>query len=70
MYHILMGLCKKNVTPLLTHWSYVFLAQSHRYQNISVDNSMILALNLHSHGMVLKIWATHTPSGDQGPDSI
>ena len=24
--HISMGLCKKVVTPLLTHWSYVFLA--------------------------------------------
>ena len=25
-----LGLCKKNVTPLLTHWSYVFLALTHR----------------------------------------
>ena len=25
-----MGLCKKDVTPLLTHWSYVFLALTHR----------------------------------------
>ena len=24
-----MGLCKKDVTPLLTHWSYIFLALSH-----------------------------------------
>ena len=23
------GLCKKDVTPLLTHWSYVFLALTH-----------------------------------------
>ena len=27
---ISMGSCKKDVTPLLTHWSYVFLAQTHR----------------------------------------
>ena len=27
-----MGQCKKNVTPLLTHWSYVFLALTHRYE--------------------------------------
>ena len=27
---ISMGWCKKDVTPLLTHWSYVFLAQTHR----------------------------------------
>ena len=26
-----MGKCKKDVTPLLTHWSYVFLAPTHRY---------------------------------------
>ena len=26
-----MGKCKKDVTPLLTHWSYVFLALTHRY---------------------------------------
>ena len=26
-----MGQCKKDVTPLLTHWSYVFLALTHRY---------------------------------------
>ena len=25
----LMGWCKKDVTPLLTHWSYVFLASTH-----------------------------------------
>ena len=26
----LMGYLKKNITPLLTHWSYVFLAPTHR----------------------------------------
>ena len=26
-----MGQCKKDVTPLLTHWSSVFLALTHRY---------------------------------------
>ena len=30
-YSISMGWCKKDVTPLLTHWSYVFLALTHRY---------------------------------------
>ena len=25
-----MGYCKKDITPLLTHWSYVFLALTHR----------------------------------------
>ena len=27
----LMGWCKIDVTPLLTHWSYVFLALTHQY---------------------------------------
>ena len=27
-----MGQCKKDVTPLLTQWSYVFLALTHRYK--------------------------------------
>ena len=26
-----MGWCKKDVTPLLMRWSYVFLALTHRY---------------------------------------
>ena len=26
-----MGWCKKDVTPLLTHWSYIFFALNHRY---------------------------------------
>ena len=30
MKFISTGRCKKDVTPLLTHWSYVFLALSHR----------------------------------------
>ena len=28
-----MGSCKKVVTPLLPHWSYVFLALTHRIEN-------------------------------------
>ena len=28
---ISMGQCRNDVTPLLTHWSYVFLALIHRY---------------------------------------
>ena len=28
---ILMGSCKKDITPLLMHWSYVFLALTHWY---------------------------------------
>ena len=37
-----MAQCKKGITPLLMQWSYVFLAQSHRYSscNISVVRGM------------------------------
>ena len=31
IFQISMGYCKKDVTPLLTHWSYIFLALTHRY---------------------------------------
>ena len=36
-----MGQCKKDVTPLLTHWSYVFLALTHRNDS---DIRMILSM--------------------------
>ena len=39
-HHIfLMGLCKKDVTPLLTQWSYVFLAQTDRLWVVSYPSS-------------------------------
>ena len=31
-----MGKCKKDITPLLTHWSYNFLALTHRYKNVEL----------------------------------
>ena len=34
---ISMGWCKKDVTPLLTHWIYVFLALTHRYETSPLD---------------------------------
>ena len=34
---ISMGWRKKGVTPLITHWSYIFLALTHRYQ-VSIGN--------------------------------
>ena len=29
---ISMGKCKKDVTPLLMHWSYIFFALTHWYK--------------------------------------
>ena len=40
-YNISMGYCKKGVTPLLTHWSYVFLALTHRYGDDVSDSASI-----------------------------
>ena len=34
----LMGQCKKDVTPLPTHWSYVFLALTHRLDYASLQH--------------------------------
>ena len=31
MYTYINGLMHKDITPLLTHWSYIFLALTHRY---------------------------------------
>ena len=44
---ILMGKCKKYVTPLLTHWSCIFLALSHRYEmwRLNVWECGMLMLN-------------------------
>ena len=39
---ISMGYCKKDVTPLLTHWSYIFLAITHWFVKLvpSLINSL------------------------------
>ena len=42
-----MGSCKKYVTPLLTHWSYIFLAQP--IHMFSFDPSVIIHAPLTSH---------------------
>ena len=40
---ISMDQCKKNVTPLLTHWRYVFLELTHRYSQYQ----WLLVTNFH-----------------------
>ena len=49
--NIWMSQCKKEVTPLLTHWSYVFLAITHR------NNSACLMNVLYAPPIMLKIRA-------------
>ena len=41
-----MGQCKKDVIPLLTHWSYVFLTLTHRYFTLFVSRFKI-KINRH-----------------------
>ena len=38
---ISMGECKRDVTPLLMHWSYVFLALTHRYAAHRMGRSLL-----------------------------
>ena len=38
------GYCKKDVTPLLAHWSYVFLAITYRFYLYIMQQSLILLL--------------------------
>ena len=35
-YYKSMAQSKKDVTPLLMHWSYIFLALTHRYYSIAI----------------------------------
>ena len=50
---ISMGQCKKDVTPLLVHWSYIFLALTHRYLIQSNPSNLYLC----SFEMVQFPWA-------------
>ena len=56
-----MGLCKKDVTPLLTHWSYIFLALTHWFYNIEqtiqVVTCLIFKINIfYSNGCILGVF--------------
>ena len=50
-YMLMMGECKKDVIPVLMHWSYVFLSLTHRY---SVGNLLIPSQRYHMDGMLHK----------------
>ena len=53
---ISMGWCKKDVTPLLTHWSYVFLPLSHRYEKYSNNKSDLTLLCIRINGLWQPFW--------------
>ena len=63
--HISIGQCKKDVTPLLTHWSYVFLALTHRFIHVTdkieiqVPTFSVLGPGpFNRKNMVFLIWKT------------
>ena len=54
-----MGLCKKDVTPLLKHWSYVSLALTHLY--------IVYKLNSYKYLLGQKLHKIRLSDGDQLP---
>ena len=53
--NISMGLCKKDVTPLLMHWSYIFLALTHQYKGAN------------AYSALKQLIAAHDPNNSQYP---
>ena len=49
----MMGPCKKDVAPLLTHWSYIFLALSHQYGLITHQQINPSLYGVHSSMYIL-----------------
>ena len=47
MYIISMGYCKKDITPLLSHWSYVFLALTHQHKEAHQQNIKYVWNTMH-----------------------
>ena len=54
--YISMAQCKKDVTPLLMHWSYVFLALSHRYTANYNFSTQTLTINRGWVGLWGFLW--------------
>ena len=58
IHHNSMGYCKKDVTPLLMHWSYVFLAITHRthfklFEHYICENT---ATSPRDQWVMIRIW--------------
>ena len=63
LFNMSMGLCKKDVTPLLTHWSYVYLALTHWYVFV-IYIIYPLGLSLFCTNPLYKYeWCIHLPCG-------
>ena len=53
---ILMGLYKKDVTPLLMHWSYIFLARTHWFDILPYGKEGSTYLTQSIHWPLLAWW--------------
>ena len=51
-----MGWCKKNITQLLTHWSYIFLALSHRNIVSNLVNTALQNLAVYTFAIGQNVW--------------
>ena len=59
-----MGQCKKDVTPSLTHWSYVFLALSHKNDVIiNIEEMFLYVFQIEPQSIAGKDGRIH--EGDQ-----
>ena len=59
-----MGLCKKDVTPLLTHWGYIFLALTHRHVSSEAEILFGVAAPASPPGPRLNIKTVLSTYGD------
>ena len=55
--YISMGQCKKYVTPLLMHWSYVFLALTHRFDRITTGSGSWCNANTDIITLQQSLWS-------------
>ena len=58
-----MGSCKKDVTPFLTHWSFVFLALTHR--NGALWDICLMHCGIHEMGLLWR--PAHTVNPKRSP---
>ena len=54
--YISMGQCKKDVTALLMHWSYVFLALTHRFDRITTGSGLWCNANTDIITLQQSLW--------------
>ena len=54
--HVSMGWCKKDVTPLPTHWSYAYLSLTHRYMITIYDYGSSCSSQVYAENWWNEVW--------------